>query len=91
MHSSVDINLGGSWRSAYPTPSRSNSVFTTAVPPQIRQVAHTPEEPKSGEEVVISAKITDSDGVASVLLEYQPVRPGAYMPSRMRLTRRGRR
>ncbi len=79
LNPSLDNNLGASWRSAYPTPSRVNSVFSTIVPPQIRQVEHTPKEPKSGETLLVSAKITDPDGVASVSLGYQPVRPGAYV------------
>ena len=79
IHPSLDNSLGGSWRSAYPTPTRSNSVFSASVPPQIRQVEHTPKEPKSGETVLITAKVSDPDGVGSVSLEYQPVRPGAYI------------
>jgi hypothetical protein len=79
IHPSLDNSLGGSWRSAYPTPTRNNIVFSTSVPPQIRQVEHTPKEPKSGESVLITAKISDPDGVASVSLAYQPVRPGAYV------------
>ena len=40
---------------------------------------HSPKQPKSGEVVTITAKVTDPDGVASVTLLYQVVNPGAYI------------
>jgi hypothetical protein len=61
------------------TPGGQNSVFTTSVPPQVRQVEHTPNEPASGQDVVISARITDPDGVAFAVLSYQIVEPGTYI------------
>ena len=75
----LDNDLGGSWRSASPTPGAVNSVFVENAPPLIRQVLHTPEEPVSGETVFITAKITDSDGVDRVQLLYQLVDPGDYI------------
>jgi hypothetical protein len=69
---------GGSTASG-PTPGRVNSVFALNAPPQIRQVAHTPEQPTSGQNVLVSAKVTDPDGVASVTLQYQIVNPGSYI------------
>lgn len=81
IHPMLDNNLAGSWRSAYPTPGDLNAaVFAENIPPQIRQVKHTPEQPKSGQVVTISAKVTDPDGVASVTLKYQLVDPGNYIP-----------
>jgi hypothetical protein len=62
-----------------PTPGRINSVFASNAPPQIRQVANTPKQPMTGQEVKITAKITDPDGVRSVKLEYQLVDPGQYI------------
>ncbi|MGC8885867.1 MAG: immunoglobulin domain-containing protein [Verrucomicrobiia bacterium] len=62
-----------------PTPGKVNAAYTTNAPPQIRQVKHTPEMPTSGVPVLITAKVTDPDGVASVLLEYQIVNPGNYI------------
>jgi hypothetical protein len=62
-----------------PTPGRINSVFATNVPPQVRQVEHSPQEPVSGVPVSITAKITDPEGVASVTLFYQVVDPGNYI------------
>ncbi len=77
----LDNNLAGSWRSAYPTPGdMSVSVFAENIPPHIRQVNHLPEQPKSGQSVTITAKVTDPDGVASVTLLYQIVNPGSYIP-----------
>ncbi len=62
-----------------PTPGRRNSIYTTNAPPQIRQVQHTPEQPKGGEVVKVTAKVTDPNGVASVILQYQTVEPGNYI------------
>lgn len=62
-----------------PTPGRINSVFATNAPPQIRQVDYSPKQPMSNQEVKITAKITDQDGVQSVKLEYQLVDPGQYI------------
>lgn len=62
-----------------PTPGSANSVFSTNAPPQIRQVRHSPEQPLSDQQVTITAKVTDPDGVASVQLQYQVVAPGNYI------------
>jgi len=61
-----------------PTPGAQNSVFSFTLPPTTRQVDHAPKQPHSDEDVVISVKATDLDGVASVELEYQIVEPGTY-------------
>jgi len=74
-----DNDIAGSWRSSYPTPTKqNNAVFSDNTAPHIRQVKHTPRQPKSGEVVTITAKVTDPDGVCSVLLQYQLVNPGNY-------------
>ena len=62
-----------------PSPGAPNSVFTLHVPPQIRQLDHSPEQPSSAQEVVITAKISDPQGVANVTLSYQVIDPGAYI------------
>ena len=62
-----------------PTPGRLNSVYATNLPPVIRQVEHHPKQPASGVPVLITAKVTDPDGVASVTLQYQVVDPGNYI------------
>jgi hypothetical protein len=74
----LDNELGGNWRSNGPTPGRKNSSFAANAPPAIRQVTHEPAEPKSNQTVIVSAKVTDPEGVASVLLSYQVVNPGSY-------------
>ena len=81
MNPALDNDLGGSWRSGAPTPMSINSVFagTNSIPPQIRQVAHTPHAPTSTNNVVIAAKVTDTSGVRSVTLSYQVVDPGNYI------------
>jgi len=80
VNPAFDNDLGGSWRSALPTPAAANkSVLATNIPPQIRQVKHSPKQPKSAEVVTITAKVTDPEGVASVTLQYQTVNPGSYV------------
>lgn len=65
--------------SARPTPGRANSVLSSVLPPQIRQVEHSPKEPTSSDTVIITAKITDPDGIGPVALEYQLVEAGSYI------------
>lgn len=64
-----------------PTPGVVNSVTRPvgAIPPQIRQVVHTPANPTPGVPVTVSARITDPDGVGAVSLAYQIIDPGAYI------------
>ena len=62
-----------------PTPGAINSVYATNLPPAIRQVEHSPDEPLSGQPVRITAKVTDPEGVAEVTLQYQMVDPGNYI------------
>ena len=61
------------------SPNAANGAFTNNAPPQVRQVDHKPNQPETNEEVIISARITDPDGVASATLWYQIVEPGAYI------------
>ncbi|MEA3225927.1 MAG: CotH kinase family protein, partial [Planctomycetota bacterium] len=76
----IDNDLSGSWRSASPTPAAFNeTVYLDNTPPHIRQVKYSPKQPMPDEVVTISAKATDSDGVASVALQYQIVEPGSYV------------
>ena len=79
----LDNDLGGSWRSSSPgtegTPGLPNSVAGRELPPVIRQVDHSPQSPTSGTPVIITAKVTDSDGLSSVIMSYQTVAPGNYL------------
>lgn len=75
-----DNDLAGSWRSAYPTPGAENTVvYASNIPPHIRQVNHEPQQARSGETVTVTAKVTDPDGVAGIVLQYQIVEPGNYI------------
>lgn len=89
IHPSLDNSLGSSWRSsenAKPTPNAPNSVLADNAAPNIRKVQHTPQQPKAAEETIITALVTDPDGVASVMLQYQKVLAGRYVPSHLPLT-----
>ncbi len=79
VHPSLANDLGGSWRSAMPTPGRQNTVFSTDAAPQMRRVDHSPQQPNSDQEVIITARVTDPDGVQRVELQYQLVDPGDYV------------
>ncbi|MBI3869444.1 MAG: lamin tail domain-containing protein [Verrucomicrobia bacterium] len=74
---SVDCQVIG--EVADPTPGAPNGAFTANPPPLIRQVSHSPEQPTAGIGVLITAKATDSDGVASMTLAYQVNEPGKYI------------
>ena len=75
----AQLTATSSNNAAGPTPGAPNSVFATNAPPQIRQVAHSPNEPASNQPVTVTAKITDPQGVGSVALQYQIVTPGNYI------------
>lgn len=70
---------------AQPTPGASNTASVQNAAPNIRKVDHTPEQPTSSDPVLITAQVTDPDGVASVILEYQLVAPGSYIPAQLPL------
>jgi hypothetical protein len=62
-----------------PSPNAVNSVFALNSAPQLRQVNHWPNQPSSSDEVVVTVKASDPDGVGSVSLSYQLVNPGDYI------------
>ena len=77
----LDVQLEQTYaRSGATTPGRRNNAYDTNTPPLMRQVEHDPEQPTSGEDVRITVKVTDDDGVQSVKLAYQLVNPGSYIP-----------
>jgi hypothetical protein len=79
VNPALDNDLGSSWRTETPpSPGAINHIFAANAPPNIRQVHHTPQSPTSADPIVITAKVTDPDGVASVTLQYQIVTPGNY-------------
>jgi hypothetical protein len=89
LNPGLDNDKGSSWRSsgtltpavAVPTPGARNSVYIplNQTPPQISKVAHAPEKPTSGQDVTVTAKLFDPDGMGAVTLEYQLVEPGSYI------------
>ncbi|MDA7649506.1 lamin tail domain-containing protein, partial [Akkermansiaceae bacterium] len=87
LNSTLGNELGASWRSAAPTPGAINSVQSATLPPAIRKVSFEPIGRVldrdltifPGEDVRITAKVTDPDGVASVALRYEIVEPGDYI------------
>ncbi len=87
LNEGLDNELGGAWRAAAPTPGAANVFSVLNAPPLIRQVDHTPVTPSavptavipSGTPVTVTAKVTDSDGLWDVTLEYQIVEPGNYV------------
>ena len=88
INASLDNGLGSSWRSsstngvlAAPTPGTTNRVSSAVAAPNVRQVAHTPKQPKDSEATVITAKVTDPEGVSTVQLEYSLIAPGFYVPA----------
>ena len=68
-----------------PTPGARNTVFTANSAPFVRKVETYPAQPAEGDDFLVTAMVTDSDGVASVTLRYQIVLPGQYVPARLPL------
>ncbi len=95
QHPNLDNTLGASWRAAIVTPGAVNFGYpistpsinatppalttASAAPPAIRDVQHLPNAPKANDAVVITARVTDPDGVGSVTLQYQTVDPGNFI------------
>lgn len=78
---SVDLELLVPAAHGQPTPGRRNSVFAEQAPPQLRQVTHEPAGPRAGDPLRVTVKATDPDGVGRVVLHYQVVPPGQYLPA----------
>lgn len=68
------------------TPGAQNSVFATVAAPAVRDVEHSPATPKPWEPIVVSARVSDLQGVGSVQLRYQLCAPGNYIPSTLPFT-----
>ncbi|MCB0043938.1 MAG: lamin tail domain-containing protein [Caldilineaceae bacterium] len=80
INPALDNAQAGAWRAGMPTPGARNQPFFDNPPPLINAVSHAPLTPRSNQEVVITADVEDSDGIAYVALDYQVVAPGDYMP-----------
>ncbi len=91
INPSLDPSLGSSWRSSiFPaissasdvaSPGARNLQYAANAAPAIRNVAAAPAQPVAGTSTVITAKVTDPDGVESVQLQYQAVPPGSFLPA----------
>lgn len=91
IHPSLDPGLGSSWRPAVipaatasldiASPGAQNLQFSTNVAPAIRQVVANPAQPAANVPIVVTARVSDPDGVASVQLQYQIVAPGNFIPA----------
>ncbi|HNS22121.1 MAG TPA: lamin tail domain-containing protein [Sedimentisphaerales bacterium] len=53
------------------TPGRQNTAFVHNRGPDILDVQHSPTLPTAGESIVVTARVVDNDGVASVTLRYR--------------------
>ena len=63
------------------SPGALNIAYTATAAPAIRKVQHTPVSPTSLDPIVITARITDPQGVASASLTWQTNAAGAYLPA----------
>lgn len=59
----VPMNLG--------TPGAQNTAFVANRGPDIREIAHSPVLPTANQAIVVTARITDADGVGNVFLNYR--------------------
>ena len=73
------FRLDGTVGNKSPTPGRINSVFTTVQPPAVEAVAHSPQQPRSGDAVTVTVRVTEPRGYASAKLLVQVVEPGSYI------------
>lgn len=62
------------------TPGRINSAYGENPPPVIREVRHEPRQPKPGEEIIVTARVADTEGIRGVDVLRQDVAPGRYIP-----------
>ncbi len=53
------------------TPGRQNTAFVANRGPDILDVRHSPTRPAAGEEIMVTARVLDNDGVASVMLRHR--------------------
>ena len=67
---SMPLNLG--------TPGLQNTTFVPNRGPDIMEVRHTPTLPIAGEPIVVTARVTDNDGVDSVVLYYRSEGQGGF-------------
>lgn len=79
---SFDLRLttaDGSALLATPGAVNGNTRPLAQTPPAVEFVSHVPQQPTSGQPVVVTAKLADPDGVTGATLTYQLVDPGSYI------------
>lgn len=77
-----DLNFNLSLSQLISTPGAANGgllASASAAYPAVRNVEHSPNEPVANTPVIVTATVTDPDGVGSVNLLYQIVNPGSYI------------
>lgn len=65
------------------TPGRQNTAFAANRGPDILDVQHAPVMPAGGEPIVVTARVTDNDGVGTVTLYYRSEGLGAFTSTPM--------
>jgi len=60
------------------TPGRQNTAYVPNRGPDILDVSHTPVLPAGGEPIIVTARVTDNDGVGSVTLFYRSEGGGTF-------------
>ncbi|GAA5117768.1 lamin tail domain-containing protein [Luteolibacter yonseiensis] len=91
VNPSLDAKKGSSWRSSVaPTaeltgevasPGAQNHQFSLNAAPNIEQVSHLPLQPAANTPITVTARLSDSNGVAGAQLSYQIVAPGNFIPA----------
>jgi hypothetical protein len=71
----MPLNLG--------TPGMRNTAYVSNRGPDILNVQHVPVLPSSGEPIVVTARVTDNDGVGSVNLFYRSEGGGTFISTPM--------
>lgn len=93
INPTLDATKGSSWRSSVtPTteltgeiasPGSQNYQFKLNAPPNIEQVAHTPQQPVANAPITVTARLSDANGITSAQLAYQVVAPGNFIPAHL--------
>ncbi len=65
------------------TPGRRNTAFAANRGPDIADVRHAPILPSSGEPIIVTARVTDNDGIGHVRLYYRTEGAGGFQSTFM--------
>lgn len=82
LHPLLSNDEAGHWRGAMPTPAAANVAIllpSADAAPCVDRVQHSPQQPRSGEQVVVRARVRDAQGVQRVDVLYQIVPAGGYI------------